>query len=279
MNKLIIFLISFAISALSFGQSSPTLIPSKISINQGNCDSSEIYKSELLRAIEDFGYQSNSKFYNDNVQSVDLNNDGVCEYILKYYDGGAYFQEEIYKIQDSNLVKIINLQENTYYFLEKYNDWPQIIVKYFSGHKTNPIWQFMLYRYNGKEYEKYYDPNLNYGSMVELGINAYKNKDYKSAEIFFRNILTVYGNDKPVDINNLAMALFHQNKTEECKTLLIDELSQRKNSITFYNLSLVYKKEKNIKQELYYLKKSNELQSSINKQNRIAELEEILKSN
>ena len=267
-------------ATIIFGQAKPVILPNKISMEFGNCDSTEVYATQLIQMVEEWGYQGNSKpFYNDNVQTVDLNGDGICEYLLKYYDGGANIQEEMYLVVNSKLEKIAQFWENTYSWSEPYNGWPQILSTYYTGHKTNPIWQFALFRFDNGEYRKYYDPNLTYGKMSDLGLKAYKQKDYETAEIYFRNILTVYGHERPVDINNLALALIKQNKLTESKKLLLEELKHKKSPLTSYNLSLIYRKEGDLKQELIHLQESNRRAETKSKLDRISEIEQQLKNN
>ncbi len=194
------------------GQDTVMLIPPKIDIKIDNCDSNSKYISELLEEVKSYGYQTGSVFYTDNVISVDLNNNGVCEYILKFYDGGANIIEAFYEVKNNELKNIGRFWENSYSWLERFNDYPQLLVVYYDGRKTNPIWKFKLLRYNGEEYVVHYSPNLTYGELKDLGLKYFKQSNYKLAEICFRNVLTVYSYDNSTDVNNLALSLIKQNK-------------------------------------------------------------------
>lgn len=254
------------------GQDSIKIVPQKIDLNFNHCDSTSKYVSALLAKVKSWGYQTESEFYKDNVILVDLNNDGICEYILKYYDGGANIIEEIYIVKDNELKNIGTFWEHSYSWLERFNNYPQLLVIYYDGEKTNPIWKFRVLRYNGDVYAVYYSPDLTYGGLQDLGLKYYKQKNYQLAEICFRNVLTVYSNSNSTDVNNLAVSLIKQNKDDEAEDLLIKELSERKSADTFYNLSLVYKDKGDIKNEVKYLVESNKLVESDFKTKRIKEL-------
>ncbi len=254
------------------GQDSIMIVPPKIELNYSHCDSASKYISELLDKVKSWGYQTDSEFYNDNVISVDLNNDGICEYILKYYDGGANIIEEFYEVKNNELKIIGTFWERSYSWLERFNDYPQLLVIYYDGEKTNPIWKFSVLRYNGEKYAVYYSPDLTYGGLQNLGLKYYKQKKYKLAEICFRNVITVYSDSNSIDINNLALSLMKQNKNDEAENLLLKELTKRKSADTFYNLSLVYKNKGDVENELKYLIKSNNLVQSDCKTKRINEL-------
>ncbi len=251
------------------GQDSIMIVPPKIELNYSHCDSASKYISELLDKVKSCGYQTDSEFYNDNVISVDLNNDGICEYILKYYDGGANIIEEFYEVKNNELKIIGTFREHSYSWLERFNNYPQLLVIYYDGEKTNPIWKFSILRYNGEKYVVYYSPDLTYGRLQNLGLKYYKQKKFKLAEICFRNVLTVYSNSNSIDINNLALSLIRQNKNDEAEDLLLKELTGRKTADTFYNLSLVYKNKGDVENELNYLTKSNNLVESDFKTKRI----------
>ena len=81
------------------------IVPQKIDLNYNHCDSTSKYVSDLLAKVKSWGYQTESEFYKDNVMSVDFDNDGICEYILKYYDGGANIIEEFYVVKNNELKK------------------------------------------------------------------------------------------------------------------------------------------------------------------------------
>ncbi len=241
------------------GQESIMIVPPKIELNYNHCDSASTYISDLLDKVKSWEYQTDFKFYKDNVISVDLNNDGICEYILKYYDGGANIIEEFYEVKNNELKIIGTFREHSYSWLERFNNYPQLLVIYYDGEKTNPIWKFSILRYNGEKYVVYYSPDLTYGRLQKLGLKYYKQKKIKLAEICFRNVLTVYSNSNSIDINNLALSLIRQNKNDEAEDLLLKELTGRKTADTFYNLSLVYKNKGDVENELNYLTKSNNL--------------------
>ena len=258
------------------GQDSAILIPAKIGINYSQCDSSSKYVNELLDKVKSWGYQANSELYKDNVVIVDLNNDGKCEYILKYYDGGANIIEEFYEVKNSELKNIGTFWEHSYSWLERFNDYPQLLVIYYTGEKTNPIWKFSVIRYDGDKYSNYYSPDLTYGGLQDLGLKYYRQKNYKLAEIIFKNVLTVYSNYSSTDINNLAISLIKQNKNDEAEILLLKELDKRQTGDTFYNISLVYRNKGDSKNELKYLIESNNLVMSEFKTKRINELKSLL---
>jgi len=251
------------------GQESIMIVPPKIELNYNHCDSASTYISDLLDKVKSWEYQTDFKFYKDNVISVDLNNDGICEYILKYYDGGANIIEEFYEVKNNELKIIGTFWERSYSWLERFNDYPQLLVIYYDGEKTNPIWKFSILRYNGEKYVVYYSPDLTYGRLQNLGLKYYKQKKFKLAEICFRNVLTVYSNSNSIDINNLALSLIRQNKNDEAEDLLLKELTGRITADTFYNLSLVYKNKGDVENELNYLTKSNNLVESDFKTKRI----------
>jgi tetratricopeptide (TPR) repeat protein len=251
------------------GQESIMIVPPKIELNYNHCDSASTYISDLLDKVKSWEYQTDFKFYKDNVISVDLNNDGICEYILKYYDGGANIIEEFYEVKNNELKIIGTFREHSYSWLERFNNYPQLLVIYYDGEKTNPIWKFSILRYNGEKYVVYYSPDLTYGRLQNLGLKYYKQKKFKLAEICFRNVLTVYSNSNSIDINNLALSLIRQNKNDEAEDLLLKELTGRKTADTFYNLSLVYKNKGDVENELNYLTKSNNLVESDFKTKRI----------
>lgn len=254
------------------GQDSIMIVPQKIDLNYNHCDSTSKYVSDLLAKVKSWGYQTESEFYKDNVMSVDFDNDGICEYILKYYDGGANIIEEFYVVKNNELKNIGTFWEHSYSWLERFDDYPQLLVIYYDGEKTNPIWKFSVLRYNGDKYVIYYSPDLTYGGLQDLGHKYYKQKNYKLAEICYRNVLTVYSNSNSIDVNNLAVSLIKQNKDDEAEILLLKELSERKSADTFYNLSLVYKDKGDVKNELKYLVESNQLVQSDFKTKRINEL-------
>ncbi|HOH74665.1 MAG TPA: hypothetical protein PKW38_02680 [Paludibacteraceae bacterium] len=251
------------------GQESIMIVPPKIELNYNHCDSASTYISDLLDKVKSWEYQTDFKFYKDNVISVDLNNDGICEYILKYYDGGANIIEEFYEVKNNELKIIGTFREHSYSWLERFNNYPQLLVIYYDGEKTNPIWKFSILRYNGEKYVVYYSPDLTYGRLQNLGLKYYKQKKFKLAEICFRNVLTVYSNSNSIDINNLALSLIRQNKNDEAEDLLLKELTGRITADTFYNLSLVYKNKGDVENELNYLTKSNNLVESDFKTKRI----------
>lgn len=254
------------------GQDSIKIVPQKIDLNFNHCDATSKYVSELLAKVKSLGYQTESEFYKDNVISVDLNNDGICEYILRYYDGGANIIEEFYIVKDNELENIGTFWEHSYSWLERFNDYPQLLVIYYDGEKTNPIWKFRVLRYNGDKYAVYYSPDLTYGRLQDLGLKYYQQKNYKLAEICFRNVLTVYSYSNTTDVNNLAVSLIKQNKYDEAENLLLKELSETKSADTFYNLSLIYKNKGDVINELKYLVESNQLVQSDFKAKRINEL-------
>lgn len=262
---------------LAIGQEHPLLIPIKADMPYGACDSSLSVRLALLRQAKEWNYQPFSKFYEDNVQSVDIDQDGQCEYILKYYDGGANIQEEIYRMVDSKLIKIAYFWEGTYSWRAPYRGWPQILLHYYTGRKTNPIWQFSLYRFDGDEYVRYYDPGLTAGALRDLGLQKYHEGSLETAELYFRNVLTVYGNESTVDVNNLALALMKQNKLEEANALLTTELKRQPSAPTYFNLSLLARKQSEWQRELQYLRKSNLTNTSEAKVRRIKEIEMMLK--
>jgi len=254
------------------------LIPDKIELEFGHCDSNSVYMSELMDRAKNMGAQKNNEFYNDNVRAIDLNQDGICEYILKYYDGGPNTIEEIYEIEDNKLHQIYFGWENSFKWAERSdNGYARMINHYYTGHKTNPIWKFSILEYDGERYSGAYSPELTYGQMRDFGLKEYKLKNYEVAEIYFRNILKLYSFRNPTtDLNNLALVLIKQDKLEDAKNLLFEELKKRKSPDTFYNLSIIFKKQHDKENELKYIEESNRLKQSTFKKNRIAELKNKL---
>lgn len=250
-------------------------LPEKKTISYGRCKGDSSFIKILLRQASEDGYQTGSG-YNNNVQLIDLNGDGLCEYILKYSDGGAYIFDEIYSVNDGRLSKIGVFAEGFYSFAEQENGWDQIINHYYSGHKTNPIWYFSVYRYNGDKYEVVYDPKQTYGELKNLGLEKYNLGDYKKAEIYFENILKGFLNTTVVDVNNLALALMAQGDFEHAKGLLKYDLTKRESAITYFNLSLIAKHKNDLHEELEYLKLSNLLEPTLSKKNKINELKKKL---
>lgn len=275
--KKILFLIQLVFFVkVSFGQDKPILIPNEIEIKYGQCDSNSVYIAELLDSVKNEGFQSGSEFYHDNVITADINNDGKCEYILRYYNGSAYTVQEIYLVNNHKLKKIFEVWGGFSWREYDQSGYPQILLSYYDGHKTNPIWKYKVLRFDGEKYKDFYSPDLTYGATQNKGLIAYKNKDYKNAEIYFRNIITVFGG-APVDINNLAITLIKQGNLDEAENLLKSELKKRKQPDTYYNLSLIYKERHDYKKELDCLVNSNKLKYSKYKLKRISELEEITK--
>ncbi|NPV51857.1 MAG: hypothetical protein HPY60_11790, partial [Candidatus Methanofastidiosum sp.] len=217
-----------------------------------------------------------SEFYHDNVRTVDLNKDGQCEYILNYYNGGSDIVKEIYIVQNEKLKKVSEIWGGHLWGEYDENGYIQIINIYYTGQKTNPVWKFSILRFDGEKYSSYYAPDLTYGKMRELGLQEYKQKNYEFAEIYFRNVLSVYQYENSTDINNLSLVLIKRNKLKEAKELLFEELKSRKSPETFYNLSVVFRQQNDKKNELKYLVESNQMKQSTFKENRIKELKDEL---
>lgn len=256
------------------GQSNTYLIPEPIYLQEGQCQSQDSIISKLLTIAKELDAQTLSEFHEDKVITIDLNDDGSCEYILNYYDGGANIVESIYEIRDRELKLLGGFWEGAYSWIEKYNGYPQILLRYYDGHKTNPIWKFGVLRFNGEKYERFYFPDQNYGLLRDIGLREYKKKNYELAEIHFRNLLRLYPDD-PTNANNLALTLIKQNKNVEAKDLLLDAVKRQDFADSYFNLSLIYRNENNKEEELRCLIKSNELKPADNKSKRIKELKAV----
>jgi len=257
------------------GQINTYLIPEPIYLQEGQCQSQDSIVSKLLTIAKELDAQTLSEFHEDKVITIDLNDDGSCEYILNYYDGGANIVENIYEIRDRELKLLSGFWEGTYSWIEKYNEYPQILLRYYDGHKTNPIWKFGVLRFNGDKYERFYFPDQNYGLLRDTGLREYNRMNYELAEIHFRNVLRVYPHDDPTDVNNLALTLIKLNKKMEAKKLLLEEVRRHDFADSYFNLSLIYRSENNKEEELKCLIKSNELKPTNNKSKRIKELKEV----
>lgn len=269
--------IAFLILIIKLQAQKPTtLIPQRIKIKSEISvkDSNNIEK--LLDKTKKWGYQLKNEYYNDHVLAKDINGDGKHEYILKYYNGGANIIEEIYCVKNNKLISIGKFWENNYSFINSNTKYPDILVNYYDGHKTNPIWKYKILRFNGTKYEVYQSPNKTYGDLKDLGLNSYKKHNYPLAEIYFSNVLTIFGNTI-TDINNLSISLIKQGKNEKAEELLIKALKIKESDDTYYNLSLIYQNKKDTNQELSYLVKSNNLKKTDFKTKRINELKKIKK--
>jgi tetratricopeptide (TPR) repeat protein len=276
-----ILLVIFNVSGIS--QDSVILIPPIKEIAFSHCDSNITHISKLFDIVNSYGYPIESIFYKDNVKTIDLNKDGICEYILKYYNGSSFIVNEIYLLKNDELKLIGSFVDGTYSWIESKDAFPQIIVLDIWGQYTNPIWKFSVYRYDGEDYKTFYSPGLSYGQLRDLGLKYYKKENYKLAEIFFKNVLTVssfiqskaslFAHDEITDVNNLAISLLKQNKNNEARNLLLDEIKKNRSAESFYNLSLVYRNEGDRKNELKYLIESNEMNQTDFKTKRISELE------
>lgn len=275
MKNLILSLIFVSLTLKLLGQGNTYLIPEPIYLQEGQCQSQDSIVSKLLGIAKELDAQTLSKFHDDKVITIDLNDDGSCEYILNYYDGGANIVESIYEVRDGELKLLGGFWEETYSWTEKFNGYPQILLSYYDGHKTNPIWKFGVLRFNGDKYERFYFPDQNYGQLRDTGLREYKKKNFELAEIHFRNVLRVYHYDDPTNVNNLALTLIKQNKNMEAKELLLEEVKRHDFADSYFNLSLIYRSENNNEEELRCLIKSNELKPAENKSKRIEELKAV----
>jgi tetratricopeptide (TPR) repeat protein len=275
MKNIILSLILVSWTLKILGQINTYLIPEPIYLQEGQCQSQDSIVSKLLTIAKELDAQTLSEFHEDKVITIDLNDDGSCEYILNYYDGGANIVENIYEIRDRELKLLSGFWEGTYSWIEKYNEYPQILLRYYDGHKTNPIWKFGVLRFNGDKYERFYFPDQNYGLLRDTGLREYNRMNYELAEIHFRNVLRVYPHDDPTDVNNLALTLIKLNKKMEAKKLLLEEVRRHDFADSYFNLSLIYRSENNKEEELKCLIKSNELKPTNNKSKRIKELKEV----
>lgn len=272
MKNLSLLLILILYSLVSQGQDKPYLIPESLLFPQNNCNPNTEYVEELMKKVEDWGYQTNNNFYDDHVELIDINKDGVCEYLLKYYDGGSSIIDAIYLVQDNELREIGSFWEDSYHWLKnEKSEFPLLYFSYYDGHKTNPIWKFKILNFDGERYNSFYSPDLTYGGSKDEGLKEYRNKNYSVAEIYFRNVLTAFG-ETPSDINNLAITYIKQKKFDEAERLLLSYLKKNKTADSFYNLSLVYRNKNNFHKELDCLIESNKLKSAKFKTNRINEL-------
>lgn len=268
---IICILFSFAVR----GQD-PYLIPDIINLEDKQCQKNSQHEATILQKVKELGLQTDSQIYNDHVMTIDLNGDNICEYILKYYDGGPNIIDELYLVKNAEFKKIGWFWEGTYHWLKNEDEnYPLMLLNYYEGHKTNPIWKFKVLKYDSGKYIDWYAPDMTYGELKDAGLKAYTNRNYDLAEIYFSNVLTVFG-ENPADINNLAITLIKQNKTGPAEDLLLKSLKKEKTADTLYNLSLIYKHLDNQSKELEYLLESNKLKPTEFKADRISKLKRSL---
>ncbi len=172
----------------------------------------------LLKAntFEDLGERGKPTI----IQKIDLNNDGKAEVFLEprpvdMGTGGPWF--EIYQEINGNFEHIGGTDMGTNYgsLGESKNGYAQLIVGAYRGHRTNPTYVVDVYAYDGERYVLDHASTLSRGHMEEFGIEAYRAKDYVTAEKWFRN-LTRSGLGNPVQAeNNLALVLLRTKRYQE----------------------------------------------------------------
>ena len=245
------------------------LFPQNVDISDyTNCICNDTINIKQIIKNKDI-YENEKLSYDDSKFTfADINDDGVCE-ILHYFSSGVrgwpYDYLTIYMFLDT-LNKIGEFSSFLLNFAESDGEFLQINYGKISGHKTNPIYYNSVWRFNGKEYAPSYSPNLNKGEFKSKGLNAYKNKMYEDAYIYFKNVLAI-PHHSPAQLlesaNDVAITLIKLNRYDEVQPLLEKYIKDATNenviASAYYNIGLAMEKLGNKKSAYLNFKKSCDL--------------------
>ena len=286
MKKPLLLIILIFSSLLNFGQEGVQLFPDNININNFKNCSYQLDTITLKASIikKDFGVDGKLSYDKSQFKFLDINNDKKCEIFHYFSTGLRGWPHDFLTIyildENSHLHKIADLGSYFTSFAVSDGQFLQINHISFKGSATNPIYYNSVLRYNGKEYKQYYSPDLTAGQFKNKGLQAYRQKDFETAYICFKNVLIFPHSteDKYLQsLNDVAITLIKLKRYGEVEPLLLKTLKTAKNksvkASAYYNIGLAKEFKKDLETALWYYKKSFEHKASKTAQDKINKYE------
>ena len=149
--------------------------------------------------------------------AIDLNNDGKAEIFLMpgrvaYGVGVGWY--EIFTELDGKYVQIGGA--SIWFSLGKSrNGFARILHQINIGERTNPTYVVNVSYYDGEKYVAEHTTELSYGQMEQLGLDAYRRKDYEAAERRFLNVIHSGLGHHVRNENNLAAVLMRTDRNAQ----------------------------------------------------------------
>ena len=283
MKNIIIVLIWFIGIPYCLSQNQPYLFPKPINIDNYKFvvqDSANLkrLKAKVNSNLAGPGEEKSPIMHVTSIETYDFNEDKTPEYFV-YYDVGSDFNTfSIYREIGNKFQLTGKFVDYFTTFASIKNGMPQIIRTYYEGHKTNPIYyvKTLIYDKNNKKYRLLKDPHLKIGDYRDLGKDAYSQKNYKHALVYYKNVLRpiwITASKSSVDYNNLALVYIKLEKYNKARKILKNNLEKgNKDAITYYNLGLTEENLNNYSKALKYYRKSNRLEPAEIKKEKIKEL-------
>ncbi len=161
------------------------------------------------------------------VSSLDLNQDGLCEYYVTS-DWGRRCTPvtDLVKIDPNKITPILNFNGEP---IDVYgpikNGYPKLIHYTWGGHRTNIIFTANVYVFNGEKYVCEFCKDNSHGGYIDLAKKSYDEKDYFHAEIYYWNAYVINKKSRLSDANNLSLVYIKQKEYQKAINLLEKHLS------------------------------------------------------
>lgn len=151
---------------------------------------------------------------------------------------------------------------------EKVNGYYQLVYHNVSATEGGKSEYPILYQFNGKEYIQVKTPSLNSNQYNTKGVDYYKRKYYKTAQLYFINALRVRVStftDRGYNIkNNLSLCFIKLKDYEKAERILNEILTSINNddgyardaAEAYFNLGKIAEEKKDMNKALIYYKQS-----------------------
>jgi len=202
------------------------------------------------------------------LDQIDLNGDGICELYVQNTSTsgtGGYIQG-IFQKRGEKYELIADLFGFDLQLAEKKNGYYQFIYHEVTYEKSEKAEVPVLYQFNGQEYVRAKTPRWSSKKYNIKGVEKYKQKDYKTAILYFSNALrvrTLYNRGYDIK-NNLALCYIKLKKHEKADQILSEILTSINNdsgysedaAAAYFNLGKIYAEKNDLNKALVYYKLS-----------------------